>query len=173
MTSMTEIETAASSFAAAMRDLQREMGDLDRNVAAQKRRHMPRIKELAAEAAARKQALRDLVNGAPTLFARPRTRIFEGVKVGWSKGKGRLEWADAAQVIRLIRRHLADAADSLVKVTETPVRAAISRLPAADLKRIGVTVVDTGDQPVVELVDSEVEKLVDALLAASDGGQHA
>lgn len=164
MTTLVEIEEAAAGYAQAVRELQVLVAALDADMAALKRRHLPLIKSRAAAAAAAKAALLAQVGAGEPLFGRPRTRILHGVRVGWKKSKGRLEWADAAQVIRLIRRHMAGQVKTLVKISEVPVRAALARLSAADLKRIGVTVVDAGDQPVAELVDSEIERLIDALL---------
>lgn len=164
MTALADIEAAAAGYAQAVRELQVLVAALDADMAGLKRQHLPLIKGRAAAAAEAKAALLAQVRACPALFAKPRTRILHGIKVGWSKSKGRLEWADAAQVIRLIRRHLADQAETLIKVSEAPIKTAIGRLPAADLKRIGVSVIDTGDQPVVELTDNEIERLVDALL---------
>ena len=45
----------------------------------------------------------------------------------------------------------------------------VQELSAAELKKIGVTVTDAGDQTVVKPVDSEVDKMVDALLKAAAG----
>ena len=46
---------------------------------------------------------------------------------------------------------------------------ALAQLSAAELKKIGVTLSEAGDQTVVRPVDSEVDKMVDALLKAATG----
>ena len=52
----------------------------------------------------------------------------------------------------------------------TPVhKEALAQLSAAELKKIGVTLSEAGDQTVVRPVDSEVDKMVDALLKAATG----
>uniref|UniRef100_UPI00248EC44C hypothetical protein n=1 Tax=Thalassobaculum salexigens TaxID=455360 RepID=UPI00248EC44C len=81
-------------------------------------------------------------------------------------------FANPAKVVELIIKHLPEQTESLIKVTETPVKSALANLPTADLKRIGVTVTQTGDQVYIAPTDSEIDKLVDALVkeAAEDLG---
>jgi hypothetical protein len=90
--------------------------------------------------------------------------VLSGVKLGYQKAKGTLDYDDAEAVCARIRKHLPEQADVLIATRETPVKTALAQLPAADLKRIGVTLSDAGDQIVVKPVDSEVDKMVDALL---------
>jgi hypothetical protein len=125
---------------------------------------MVAIRGRAESCALMKSTLLALVRDHPELFDRPRTRVVEGIRIGFRKAKGRLEIADEARSIALIRRHLAEISETLVKVKESLVKAALARLPAADLRRVGVTLVETGDEPVVEPTAGELEKLVDALL---------
>lgn len=170
MTALDDIEEGAKCYADTLRRLSERVTALDADIAKAKKRHLPAIKRLAAAAAAQKTVLRAAIAVAPDDFKRPRTRILHGIRVGFRKSKGKLVWVDAAQVIRLIRRHLGDQAAVLIKTAETPVRAAIEKLPAADLKRIGVSVKETGDALVVEQAEGEIEKLVDALLNQDDAG---
>lgn len=164
MTAFDEIETAARRYADARRELADELHALEEDVAVAKKRHIKAVKRLAETAAERKRALADMVAGAPQLFTRPRTRLLHGVKFGFVKSRGKLQWADAAQVVKLIKKHFAEQADVLIKVTETPIRSALSQLSGADLKRLGVSVIEAGDVVVVESTDSEIDKLVDVLL---------
>ncbi|MDF1486722.1 hypothetical protein PY257_16355, partial [Ramlibacter sp. H39-3-26] len=57
------------------------------------------------------------------------------------------------------------------KTTQRPVKDALAQLPAADLKKLGISITDAEDEVIVRAVDSEVDKLVDALLKqAGDEG---
>ena len=47
---------------------------------------------------------------------------------------------------------------------EEPVKEQIAKLPTADLKRIGCSVTETGDERVIRPTDSSTDKLVNALL---------
>jgi hypothetical protein len=176
MTTWTEIETAARKYADARRDLGERLHALDEDVAAAKKRHLKAVRSLAEAAAEEKGRLSDLVAGAPELFDKPRTRLLHGVKFGFVKARGKLEWADPAQVIRLIRKFIPDQAEALIKVSETPLKTAIARLDGATLKKLGVSVIETGDVVVVETTDSEIDKLVDALLkepVTAEAQEHA
>jgi hypothetical protein len=64
----------------------------------------------------------------------------------------------------LIQKHFPEQMDTLVKVTMAPVKSALTNLPVADLRKIGVQLVETGDIAYIKPMDGEVSKLVDALL---------
>jgi hypothetical protein len=117
------------------------------------RNYLARIKGLVKEGKEREAALRAAIEASPELFAKPRTLILHGIKVGFRKASG-----------KLIRKHFPEKFDVLVKTEETPVKKALGTLSAAELKKLGIEVSDTGD--VVEIKDttSDVDKLVKALL---------
>jgi len=164
-TPIITIETACRALSderARLRDLVAELEDKIRAI---KRAFNHRIKHLAGQAAARHNDLVALVEGNPTCFEHPRTQIFHGVRVGYRKGVGGIAWDDDAQVIKLIKARMPEAADTLIKTTEKPIRAALKALPVGELKRIGCRVDDTGDQIIVQPIDSEIDRLVDAILA--------
>ena len=135
--------------------------------AALRREHLPGIKRALARAAETEAALRALVEANPGCFVKPRTQVFAGIKVGYAKGKGAISFEDADSVVARIKKHFPDQVDVLIRTKEEPVKDALSNLSAADLKKIGVTVSEAGDKCVVKPVDSEVDKMVDALLKAA------
>lgn len=104
------------------------------------------------------------VESAPGLFKRPRSVQFHGVKAGWQKGKGGVDWDDDLAVCERIERLLPELADTLIKTTKKPIAAALGQLEVKDLKRIGCSVTDAGDAPFVKPVDSELDKLVKRLI---------
>lgn len=168
MATLKEIETAAKRYADAREMLADRVCVLESAIDKAKREHMPTIRKFVAISANAKAALQALVETSAHLFEKPKTQILSGVKVGWVKAKGSIDWDDDAQVVKLIKKHLPDQADTLIKTTETPVKAALANLPAAELKKLGVTVVETGDRAIVKPVDSEIDKLVDALLKEAE-----
>lgn len=129
-----------------------------------KRRKVPGIKAAVSRARDSQLRLRAAIEADKSVFERPRTRIFHGIKVGLQKAKGRLAFASAEKVIELVRRHFPERADVLIKTKETPAKTALLQLPAADLKKLGCTVEETGDEVVIAPINSEVDELVDALL---------
>lgn len=126
--------------------------------------HMRGLKNRVAEVSAAREALHDAVSDAPELFVKPRTRAIDGVKVGYRKKPGALEYDEARTIVR-IREQLPDKAESLIKVTEKVIAAAVKSLDSRTLSKIGVTVVDVDDEVVISVSSSDIDKLVDTLLA--------
>jgi len=171
MTPLDQITRRAEVYASCRTLLQQRVAALTDGMAALRREHMPSIKQALAKAADAEAALRELIVANPDLFAKPRTRTYAGVKVGYAKGKGTISFEDADAVVARIKKHLPDQADVLIKLKETPVKDALAQLSAAELKKLGVTVSEAGDQVVVKPVDSEVDKMVDALM--KEAGEEA
>ena len=163
MTDLKDIETLTREYADEYQELAADVEALESQIRALKKKALPGIKRAAERAAVAKEKLKAAIEAAPQLFEKPRTRLFHGVKVGLNKAVGTIEWSDADRVRTLIERHMPEKLDVLCKVTYRPLKAAIAQLPAADIKRIGCTIVETGDQVVVKIADSDIEKLVDAL----------
>ncbi len=165
---LSDIERMAEAYAAAHEDLRRDLEVLEGAIRQAKRAMVPNLLRRAAAAAGAKAALRKAVEENPSLFGKPRTRVAHGVQVGYRKAKGKLTIEDESLTLKLIRKHFADQADVLIETTEKPVKSALNQLPAADLKRVAVTVQEAGDEVVVKVIEGEVEKLVDAFLHEAD-----
>jgi len=161
---LAEIEKLTHEYAAARAILKDHVDALEEEIAQLKRRKLPQIRRTAERAAEMLQALRRAVEESPELFERPRTVIFHGIRVGYMKGRGEIVWEDTSTVIKLIKKHFPDQVETLIKVTETPIKSALAQLSASDLKRIAVTVVESGDQVVIKPADSEIDRIVDAML---------
>lgn len=165
MSTIAVIEAKTKAFADARAELADLVAELHAEIEAAKRRRLKRIRELVARAHERRAALQAAIEDAgPEAFAKPRTLVLHGIKVGYQKGKGMLEWESEDQVLKLLHKHFPDQVELLIRTTERPNKDALAQLPAADLKRLGITVSEAGDQVVIRPVDGEVDKLVDALL---------
>jgi len=161
---LSTIEKLTKDYSDERRKLAELVGIMENEVAAIKRRYIRNIRAHVDKAAGHYETLKAAVEEAPELFVKPRTIIFHGVKVGYQKGKGGIAWDDDEQVIKLIKKHFPEQAEVLIKTVETPVKKALDNLAAADIKKLGITVKDDGDQIVIKGMDSEIDKLVDALL---------
>lgn len=122
-------------------------------------------------AADKRQKLEVAISENKDLFQKPRTLLMQGIKIGFQKGKGNLEWDDNAQVVKLIRKHYPEQADVLIVVEEKPSAKALENLSVAELKKIGVTVQETGDQIVIKPVDSKIDKMIDDLCKEEDASE--
>ena len=162
---LTEIEALAKRHADARATLVERVQRLEDALVAAQREHARAIKGAVQSAAGTEAALREAIHANRSLFEKPRTRILHGLKVGLRKQPGKLVWSDPAQVVKLIRRHRPDDAETLIRVTESPVRAALARLPAAELRRLGVRIIESEDAIEVKHTDGAIDKWVDSLLA--------
>ena len=168
MATLGDIERLTREFADARERLSVTVRTLEYKIEALKRQYLPGIKKQVGLAQEKKADLAAVIGDNPDLFVKPRTIVISGIKVGFEKGKGSLDWESSEVVVKLIRKHFPGEADILIKTKETPRKKALSSLSVGDLKRIGVTVEETGDVVVIRPTDSEVDKLVDALLRDSD-----
>jgi hypothetical protein len=109
-------------------------------------------------------ALETLIRENPHLFVKPRTVRAHGLAFGIEKDKGAIEIADPDKTVKLIKKHLPEQAELLIVSKEVPVKKALAQLPGADLKRIGVTVINATDRVVIRAGDNDVDKLVKALI---------
>jgi hypothetical protein len=168
MKPLSEIESLSKTVSEARGKLTFLATALQDDYARCKRAKLPGIKEALAVAVNAQNALQAAVAESPGLFEKPRTFIFHGIKVGFAKQKGKLTWADDAKVVKLIREHLSEErAGALIRVTEAPIRDALSELDGKLLKRLGITVEADGDKVIVKPVDAEIDKLVSALMDAA------
>lgn len=164
MPTMTEIEARTRAYSEARTRLADIVSELQAGLDAFKRENLPRVKRAIARAAEMEAALRALIEETPDLFVKPKTVVLHGVRVGYEKGKGAIEFEDGDQVVRLIEKRLPDLAEQLVKTTKKPLKTGLAQLTVQQLKSIGCTVEEAGDQVVVRAVDRDVDKLVTALL---------
>lgn len=165
-TTLDELNEGARRLADARAELGTLMQALNAELEAMKAENMGDIRQSISTATSAWAALEEGIRANPQLFEKPRTVAAHGIVFGIQKGKGAIEIADPDATVRLIRKHLPELAGTLIATKELPVKKAVERLPVADLKRIGATVVDAGDQVVIRPAPSDVDKLVKALVRA-------
>ncbi len=172
---LTEIEKLAREFSDARKALRDRVEKLEEIIRRLKKRQLPGIRS-AVEAAKEKQAkLSDAISLNPELFEKPRTMTLFGIRFGIAKQKGKLDWGKgkeaARAVVKLIKKFFPDSWKTYVKVEEKPIKKTLAILPGGDLKKLGIQVTEAGDAVMIEPVDSEVDKLVDALLNEKKEGE--
>jgi hypothetical protein len=168
-----EIEKLAKELSEARQNLREGLDEIETEIAAIKKKFRSAILRAVEKAAQRHEALRSAIAGAPELFVKPKTIIFHGIRCGYKKSKGEISWEDESQVIRLIKKHFPDDVETYIKATETVVKAALGGLSVADLKKIGVMVIETGDEVFIKPTDSEIDKMINALLKDEELNQAA
>lgn len=159
---MSEIELAATDLAMAMRTLDAELHRADTKLAKVREECADRLKEAATAVATKEADLLILVRRAEPLFKRPQSVEFDGVKVGWRKGKGRLELPEAGVLVKRITDQLTPAQrKSVLKVKVSVLKGGLAKLSGEILKKLGVTLTAAGAEPFVTYPKSATEKLVD------------
>ena len=169
--SMAEIEELCASYA----DVRNRLETLIEALREARRKtvapRMGELKRLVAQVSGEREALEAAVAESPQLFAQPKSRAFEGVKVGWRKRKGRVVVQDEGAVIARMRKLLPpEQADLLVRVRESVDKAALADLSGTDLKRLGVSIEEDTESPFVATAKTDLDSLVDALLSDGEEG---
>ncbi len=159
---ISTIDTQCKNYAAKRLLLSERVLALQSELAEVQRRHIAGIKGAANSCKDQLAELRTSLEASPTLFLKPKTLTLHGIKVGFQKGSGKLVWdiEDEELVKRIKRMFAQEACDALIITTEKPAKDALENLPAADLKRLGITVEGTGDQVLVKTADTAIDKLV-------------
>ena len=161
--SLAEIEKHAKAYADIRDQRNTLVAEANEKIERIKRDLLPVLRKLTAREAEKFSALYAAIEAAPELFTAPRTQVFHGLKVGFQKGKGKLEIADPARTLQKIKEVL-DCPENYIRVEESPNREALMQLPAADLKKLGATITDTGDVVVIKPTDGALDKIAKALL---------
>ena len=164
MATMFEIDKATADYARAHDALRDVMQNMEADRTELLKRHLPGLRIFVRKAAEKKAALKEMIEASVDQFEKPKTRILHGVIVGFRKGVGKIDWDDDARVVALIEKHFPDWAETLLRVKKSPIVAGLNELDVKDLRKIGVTAENTGDKVVIKPTDSEIDKLVDALL---------
>jgi hypothetical protein len=164
MATMQDIEKQTREFAKAKRELNDIMAEIATETEVLKKKYLPRIRSVMNQVTARHGDLYREIAENPALFDKPRTQTFDGVRVGLSKGKGTLQIEDPELTIKLIRKHLAEQADILIRSFEEPAKAAIKKLDEALMKKIGCSIEGKEDRVLIEETDTQINKILGSLL---------
>lgn len=166
-TALDTINKQAEAFSKARSALADKVQALNDAMAELKRANLSEVKRLLNRAAEAEARLFAEIEANPQCFVKPKTLVIAGVKLGYQKSKGGIAFDDSDAVVARIKKHFPDQADVLIQTKEAPVKTALAQLTAAELKRLGVSVTEAGDQIVIKTTDSEIDKTVEALLKAA------
>ena len=163
---MARIESQVRAYADVREKLAVRLKELNARMEAMTREAMPELKEMARRAAERHAQLEAVVKASPQLFIRPRTAVFHGLKVGFRRQEGRLEYEDADEVVERVRRLLPDPDPYLHTVT-LPDREALAGLPPEELDRLGCRWVEGADVVVIKPVAGDLDRQIQRLFRES------
>lgn len=153
------LQKAAAKYNAA---LQRAVADI-----------LPAVREQATQCANAQHQLLEAVRDNPDAFKRPKSHTILDVKFGLRKVGGGILYGDPAEVVSLIERRLPDQIDQLIHVVKSPNKNGIKTLPAADLRKIGCGLIEPHDEPFVQCAQTDLDRLVKAILNQNSQDQSA
>lgn len=159
-----EIEAKAKALASARAELSERVGRIRDEQDAIKRRLLTGVRNALARARDAYDALHAAIEAHPELFEKPKTRTLHGVRLGYMKQRGKLQWEDDRGLIDGLRKLLGEEADGYIRTTEKPIASRLQDLPARDLRRVGITVTDDTDVIVIKTADDALDKFIDALI---------
>lgn len=164
MYTMLDIEKLAKNYSGARDELRERLQVMRDEIEDVRRRRLQGIKNSLARLTGAHDELLQAVTASPDLFDKPKTQVLHGVRVGWVKQKGSLQYANVERTIELIEKHMEDRAPTLINIKKTPIAAAIAKLTGKELKSIGVSISDDTDAPTVKPVGDDLDKLIKALV---------
>ncbi len=167
-----ELIRLCRAHAGAVEELDRLVDELEASARKIINRRIRGLRTRVAETNTTREALLLELAGCPELFAKPRSRQFNGVKIGYRKEKDRLNFNEAA-TIRLIRENLEGQADTLIKTSESVVVDAVANLSDPARGLIGVGVIAGKDKPFVSGGSTDLSKLVSAMISKVVKGAQA
>lgn len=166
----TDLDRLTRRQAANEQALATAIAELRAAVAQVQRKHLPRLKRLAAVCAAGDADLRQAVEQARPLFQYRKTMVLNGIKVGLRATPGSLVMDDPDATVRLIEALFPERAEMLIATERSPKIAVIKATVAeADWDKIGCRLEAAGEQVVVSRPGSETERTI-ATLIRQDGG---
>lgn len=175
---LADIERLAAEYAANDEALSLENTLLAAEISALIRARMPAIRGRIEAARNARHALKTAIESAPGLFTKPRTRVLSGIKLGFQRLQGGVRYpADKEPaIIAQIKTLWPERVAELVRSAESLLRKGLEKLPAADLRRLGVAVVPPGDVVLTQPQAADPVKTAEAILnawAPADGAETA
>ncbi|MFA5352770.1 MAG: hypothetical protein WC291_00940 [Thermodesulfovibrionales bacterium] len=163
---LEQIVKKTEAFSKARHELAEQVRWLEEGIADMKKIHLPKIKKAVAAAKQKQVELADAISEAPELFVKPRKIVIGDITIGYQKGKGEISInkKDWPAICARIKKFFPDAWDVYIQTTEKPLTSTLQQLSAHELKKLGLEITGTGDKVLIKANDSDVDKLVSALL---------
>ncbi len=161
---LTDMEVFTKEYANARQAVAEEYDAMHREMEDAKRNHITTLKQRVTLAAEKKQQLANAIEANKTLFEKPKTQVFNGIKIGYRKQLGEITWEDNDKTVELIKKHFPNMVETMLRTKTVPVKASLETLSAADLKRIACSVGNDSEEMVIKPMDANVDKLVEDLL---------
>lgn len=164
---LSDMETAARDFAAKSKVLRNYYEELNGEIETVKAKYLENIKAASSEAGESYQMLLTLINDAADLFKDKKSMTISGVKFGYHKKKRKLEISNEEFTINKIKELYGETADIYINTKLSVSKKALDNIPAGDLKKLGINIIQDTAEPFIKLTNDEVQKLIEAMVKKS------
>lgn len=164
MPTIDDIRALTEEYARERAQLAERVADLQAEMERLKRRAIRHIRRGVARTAEAHDALASAIKASPDLFVEPRSIVVAGIRVGLQKGKETVEFEDEAALIVRIEGAYDDPQGWLINVKKSVSLSGLAKLTDDDLARLRCRRVPGTDGVLIKPTDSQVDKLVAALL---------
>lgn len=167
---LADIEALTKEFAAARTEMMTVGEQLNIELQAVRDKHADWLRALARVATNKADRLYAAIDANRALFETKgaKSKVFDGIKVGLQKGKASVKAASGgkidAKALYAACGVLPGKPDDYVAVSYKAVAAAIGRLDDDQLASVGLKRSVGKDTPLINPVDGEAAKVVDALI---------
>ena len=157
---LEQLSAGAERLGAKRRELVLAAAEMETDVAAVRKRHMPALRKIAIDVKALLAGLEGLVSNSSSLFTKPKSRIVADIQFGFRKGRGSISYDDEAKVITRIRKHCPELEATLIVTKESVAKDALGNLEGDMLRKLGITIVEAGDAAFVKAKDADTDELI-------------
>jgi len=161
---LTRIEELTKSYKDQRQQLSEIVYELQSRIEELQEKYYSAIKESARYTKQAREKLLKEITAHPELFQDKKTYIFHGIQVGYRKQKGSFVWDDDNKVIELIKKYYPEEWQNFIRTEESILKRSLEQLDAKELKKLGISIVNDQDIPVIKEVDKELDTFVDNLL---------
>jgi hypothetical protein len=165
---LAEIERLTREYSKQRAALADKVGEMQTEAAKIRKIYLESIKRAVERAGEAHAALFQAIQEAPELFQKPKSLLLCGITVGYRKAKDRAEWADNEQLAAKIQELFPELYPTLVKVERKPLAKALLLMGEKVLKQLGVTLDRGTDSVIIEADNSEIDRLVEALVREAE-----
>ncbi len=174
MTTLATIEEQTREYAAIRRAALDQAAQVQAEIDAVRTKHQKALAKRVKRMTEAHEALFAQVEANPTLFPEGAKSItFDGIKVGYQKGKAKLEIKDEAIAISMLQMIIEtgplserEIAKTALKTTHKLADAGLKKLSASQLDGMGVKLIPASDSVLVMPQEDDTTKAVDALIKA-------
>jgi hypothetical protein len=174
MHTLSAIQTATESFAKRRREALDYAATIEAEVQAVRDNHEAALIKKVKAMVADHETLHTLIAASEGLFTKPKSLVFDGIKVGFQVGKITIDIDDKAELVRVLQALVEtedDAEDvanyqACLRTTVTPHEPSLLKLPPHHLIQLPLTVKPASNDVLIKPVDTDTTKAVDALIKA-------